>query len=77
MNISDLNRIKKSLNKQLRELELRTEKYLTANLAPDASIDQKESTFEQRQESDKIFLELCASYRATIKTISDLERKKY
>lgn len=77
MNISDLNRIKKNLNRQLRELELRTEKYLTTNLVPEASIDRKTATFEQRQEDDKIFLELCTNYRATIKIISDLERKKY
>lgn len=76
MNISDLNRIKKVLNKQLREFELRTERYLTTNLPTEASIDRKTATFEQRQESDKIFIDLCTNYRSTIKLLSDLERKK-
>lgn len=76
MNISELNRTKKVLKKQLRELEQRTEKYLTTNLPIDTSIERKTPTFEQREESDKIFLDLCTNYRATIKLLSDLERKK-
>lgn len=76
MNISELNRIRKVLKKQLQEIELRMKKYLTDDLLIDTSIERKTPTFEQQEANDKIFFDLCTNYRATLKLLFDLERKK-